>query len=125
MRTGLRVVLDPRRYHPSTIRAAWWCWRSLERARRDLPVHGVRTKVAVPPSVGRHAARGVLAVLRRTDPTCLERSLVEQAWLRAFGEDHDVLIGVAVADGERRMHAWIEGRRDGEEFTVLHRVPAR
>ena len=74
-----------------------------------------------PPGTGTQAGRGVDAVLRRTAPTCLERSLVMQRWLTACGEPRDVVIGVVGRAEAFKAHAWIEGERHAG-FEELMRV---
>jgi hypothetical protein len=83
--------------------------------------------VAVPPRLPARAGRGVNAVLRRTDPTCLERALVLQAWERAHGGGRDVVIGVRGSGDELAAHAWLEGERNGDlgVYEELMRVPVR
>jgi hypothetical protein len=83
-----------------TLRAALWALVALRRTRRALRRRKVdEIQVAPPPPLPASAGRGVRAVIRRSDPTCLERALVLQAWDAAHGEAHDVVIGVSNADG--------------------------
>jgi Transglutaminase-like superfamily len=106
---------------PSTLRAAWWSLRAVRRARRELrqvPVDRVR--LPEPPSLPAAAGRGVHAVLRRLEPSCLERSLVLQRWLAAHGDPRAVVIGVTAADAFR-AHAWLDGE-DGPGFHEIARV---
>jgi Transglutaminase-like superfamily len=110
-----------------TLRAALWALLALRRTRRALrrgPVTEIR--VGRPPRLPPSAGRGVRAILRRSDPTCLERALVLQAWALAQGEARDVVIGVN-GTGERfPAHAWLDGEEDGVHgrFRELLRVPA-
>lgn len=93
----------------ATLRAAWWARWSLRSARRQLggrALHAVR--LADPPPLPASAGRGVLAVLRRADPSCLERSLVLQRWLAAHGDRRTVVVGVSAPRGFR-AHAWLDG----------------
>jgi Transglutaminase-like superfamily len=66
------------------------------------------------------------SIARRTDPTCLERALVLQAWGVAHGEPRDVVIGVNGREDRFAAHAWLEGEPDGEPgpYSELMRVPA-
>jgi len=101
-----RAALDPR-----ALRAAAWTVRAVRSTRRQLikrPLYEVR--VPGPPALPRRAERGVHAVLRRLDPSCLERSLVLQRWLTAQGERHTVVVGVS-APQDFQAHAWLEGER--------------
>jgi len=117
-----------RRIDLPTLRAAWWARRALHRARRGLRSERV-TEVAVgpPPALPGSAERGVWAVFRRTDSTCLERALVLQAWESAHGAPRDVVIGVQGSGRELAAHAWLDGDPDGElgAYHELLRVPAR
>jgi hypothetical protein len=110
-----------------TLRAAVWAVRALRRTRRALKRERVTdVAVAPPPALPRSAGRGVRAVIRRTDPTCLERALVLQAWGIAQGEARDVVIGVNGTGDRFAAHAWLEGEPDGERgaYSELMRVPA-
>ena len=114
-----RVVLDPR-----VLRAAGWAALAVRSARRQLrgrPVHAVR--VPDPPALPRRAERGVNAVLRRLEPSCLERSLVLQRWLAAQGEQRTVVVGVS-SPREFRAHAWLDGEPlpAGTEFHEIARL---
>ena len=53
--------------------------------------------------------------------TCLERSLLRQAWLRGRGTMRDVVIGVR-SEGQFEAHAWLEGDPDGEGYVEIHRI---
>lgn len=111
-----------------TLRAALWALVALHRTRRALRRNRV-TDVRVgapPPALPSSAGRGVRAVLRRVEHTCLERALVLQAWDVAHGEPRDVVIGVNGAGEKFAAHAWLEGEADGEpgSYRELLRVPA-
>ncbi|WP_432570296.1 lasso peptide biosynthesis protein [Kineococcus sp. SYSU DK005] len=108
------------------LRAAWWAERSLRRVRAELPVDGLRTRVAPPPRLPGSALGAVEAVLRRRRATCLQRCLVVQAWLLAHGEAREAVVAVSVADGFS-AHAWLDGHDADEsaEFRELTRVPAQ
>jgi hypothetical protein len=117
-----------RKLDPASLRAAWWAFFALRRTRRALRRDRVTDVfVAVPPRLPSRAARGVNAVLRRWDPTCLERALVLQAWERAHGGQRDVVIGVRGSGEAMAAHAWLEGERNGDlgSYEELMRVPAR
>ena len=121
-----RVARTARRAaDPDTLRAALWTLRSLARARRRLRTGGLDDlTVAPPPQLPPGAVRGVTAVLRRLDPSCLERSLVLQRWLAAHGDRRDVVIGVTAPRAGFRAHAWLDGEpADGERsFDELLRL---
>jgi Transglutaminase-like superfamily len=107
-----------------TLRAALWALLALRRARRALkrgPVTEIR--VGPPPALPPSAGRGVRAILRRSDPTCLERALVMQAWAAAQGDTRDVVIGVNGTGEQFAAHAWLDGDSDGEgPYRELMRV---
>ena len=107
-----------------TARAAVWAWRSLRDARRRLKVERIDAiRLAAPPALPPHAARGVTAVLRRTPNTCLERSLVLQRWLAAQGEPRDIVVGVAGPAARFKAHAWLDGEPGADTgFDELTRV---
>jgi Transglutaminase-like superfamily len=110
---------------PAAWRGAWWAYRALRAARRQLRAHGVNgLVVAPPPRVSAAAGRGVDAVLRRVPVTCLERAVVLQAWRTALGDRREIVIGVR--PGENFIaHAWLEGEADpvAAQFLELIRLP--
>lgn len=104
------------------LRGGWWALRAVLRVRlslRRLPVDDIR--VARPSHLPPAAARGVHAVLRRLEPSCLERALVLQAWLAAAGEPRDVIIGVTKPSAGFRAHAWLDGE-SAPGFSELRRL---
>jgi len=104
--------------------AAAWAFAAHRRVRRTLPADGVHATVGTPPAnLPMGAVRIVLGVLRVRRATCLERSLVLQAWLAGRGDRRDVVIGVRGA-GSVLAHAWVDGLEDGAGYVELHRVPA-
>ena len=112
------------RLRPTVLTAAVWAlWASRvvrARARRD----GVKVTCPVVWPLPYSASPGVLGVLTRLSPTCLERSLVLQAWLGAHGHDHDVIVAVPVEGiGSRPAHAWVDGvdRLDESSYREVHR----
>ncbi|WP_041794870.1 lasso peptide biosynthesis B2 protein [Modestobacter italicus] len=113
------------RYSPANVRAVLWAWRGLRSAARSLAADGLGATVPRPPRVPSGARRGVEAVLRRTSPTCLERSLVLQTWLAAHGVPCEVVVGVApTADGVA-AHAWLDveaGDETALRYVELHRL---
>lgn len=117
-----------RKLDPASLRAAWWALLALRKTRRALRLGPVTNVcVAPPPRLPDGAGRGVNAVLRRSDPTCLERALVLQAWERARGGCRDVIIGVRGSRDQFAAHAWLDGERNGDlgAYEELMRVPAR
>jgi hypothetical protein len=116
-----------RRVDLPTLRAAWWAQRALRRAHRTLRRGGLaNASVIDPPRLGPDASRGVFAVLRRKDSTCLERALVLQRWRAAHGVEKDVIIGVKGPADNFAAHAWVDGEAEMDEsFEELLRLPAR
>jgi len=111
-----------------SLRAALWARRSLRLARRRLQTQPVEDVVVPPPpKLPLAAERGVWAVLRRTDPTCLERAVVLQAWRGGHGAAPDVVIGVRGTGAAFEAHAWLDGEPDPQssEFLEIARVPPR
>jgi hypothetical protein len=111
----------------SSLRAALWAARALDRARRHLRSQGTAHLVLpTPPRVRESAVRGVHAILRRGFATCLERALVLQGWDAAHGRRRDVVIGVAGSSANFRAHAWLDGEElgSGEIYRELSRVRA-
>jgi hypothetical protein len=108
----------------ATVRAAVWAWRAVRRVRRDLRAHSLRdVRVGAPPALPEGAARGVFIVLRRLEPSCLERSLVLQRWMATHGDAREIVVGVS-APGAFRAHAWLAGERppEGAGFAELMRL---
>ncbi len=66
-------------------------------------------------------------MLRRSEHTCLEGSLVLQRWYSAQGFPRDVVVGVTAPQNGFSAHAWLEGDdEDVSEFSELIRLsPAR
>jgi hypothetical protein len=117
-----------RRFNPTVLRGALWAAVSARLVRRRLKHQGLQASVPRPPRLGAEATRGVMGALRRLEPTCLERALVEQAWLASQGIRRDVVIGV-LRDGFESgpAHAWVDGTSRSAEATYieLHRLPPR
>src|ERR1700733_1982865 len=96
-----------------------WAVVAVNLTRRRVRRDGLRG--SAPPSTWLpvQGEPGVVAVLNRLEPTCLERSLVLQRWLSDHGRPLDVIIGVktVVTDNtEVRAHAWLEPEsNDGYE----------
>ncbi len=115
-----------RRFSPANLRAAWWALRASRRTSRLLDQHGLEAALAppAPPPLPAAALRGVEAVLRRRDDTCLVRSIVRQSWLAAHGQPRDLIIGVSEPGEEFSAHAWLDGEPahgDGPFHELLRR----
>lgn len=115
------------RWHPATLRAAFWTWRAARRAARSYegPPFGPPTLPRVP-AVPEAARRGMLGVLRRSRASCLIRATVVQAWEAAHGRPRDLLIGVTSPGSGFRAHAWLDGDppHSDEGYVELFRHPA-
>jgi hypothetical protein len=110
---------------PARAAAALWALRAARAARRQLrgrPLADVG--LPTPPAVASGARRSVEYALVIARATCLEASLVRQAWLRAHGEQRDLIVGVSRAGEPFGAHAWLEGE-EGGGHAELHRLPAR
>jgi hypothetical protein len=107
----------------TAVRCAWWAALAVRRVRRELPVRPVHeVRLPEPPSApGRRGERGVRAVIRRLEPSCLERALVLQRWLASRGDPREVVIGVTAPTAQFRAHAWLEGESP-HEFQEIARV---
>lgn len=122
------MIARLRRLDLPTLRAALWAERALRQARRTLRHGGVEDVYLVePPRLPKSAYRGVLALLRRREHTCLERALVLQRWDASRGRKREVIIGVSGSTPKFNAHAWLEGDpdNDDEAFHELIRLPAR
>jgi hypothetical protein len=116
-----------RRLDLATLRAAWWAHRAAAATRRSLRSQGLNgTRVAPPPALPDHARRGAASVLHRTRASCLERSMVLQAWDTAHGRRRDLVVGVTGPGQAFRAHAWLEGdpASSSAGFRVLFRRSA-
>jgi hypothetical protein len=83
---------------------------------------GIRVTVREPPRrVSRKSGQVVILAVRVTRASCLERSLLRQAWLRGRGTMRDVVIGVRSED-KFEAHAWLEGDPDSTGFVEIHRI---
>ena len=115
------------RFRPAVLAGALWALVAARLVRYHLKRFGVRTRVLLPPAwMGPRSGRGVLAALRRLEPTCLERALVLQAWLACQGDPRDVVIGVPPEGmSEKPAHAWVDGLDSGSPaiYVELHRIP--
>ena len=127
MRAYVSAPLTPR-WSLATLRAAAWAYRSLRSTARRLEEVGVSAEVPAPPALPAGSRRGVQAVLRRTSPTCLERSMVLQKWLLAHGVPCEVVVGVRRDGDGIGAHAWLDvedGRTETTPYAEIHRLPPR
>jgi hypothetical protein len=65
----------------------------------------------------------VSATLSVRRATCLERALIQQAWLSAHGVSRAVLIGVASGEGLISAHAWLDGDDSGGHLELTRVEP--
>lgn len=112
------------RLRPSVIIGAAWALVTVLKVRRGLRRSGLEVPTPRPIRMWPGTKRGVYAVLHRLKPTCLERSLVAQAWLAGQGLSYDLVVGVPRAgftEGEP-AHAWLEGISDvGDKYLEIYR----
>ena len=110
-----------------TLRAALWSLRACLRVHTAPDARGLHPpRLPRVPAVPAAAIAGVEHVLWLRSEQCLVRASVRQAWLAAHGEEHDVVIGVALdAPGELRAHAWLaHEQHEGAGYEEIARVPA-
>lgn len=110
-----------RRLSPATVRAALWALHALRLAQRHVrtvPIADFALPAA--PALPAASRRGVEAVLRRRPHTCLEGSLVRQAWFAGQGVARDVIIG-SLTSPRFSAHAWLEG--EPSAYDELLRLP--
>ena len=116
------VLLGPR-----SLATSGWALVQLRRVRGALAAGSLASVVvSVPPRVlpGR-ARRAAVVALRLGRATCLQRSLILQAWDRAHGRDRAVVIGVTAPGDGFRAHAWLDGDHGcdgGHGFHELLRI---
>ena len=107
------------------LRVALWAAREVRRLRGALAREGIRSSVRRPPRrMSRNSGRAVLLAARLTRASCLERSLLRQAWLQTRGKDRDVVIGVRAAEAFE-AHAWIDGDPDAVGYAEIHRIRSK
>lgn len=115
-----------RRLHPVVLLGALWATFAARVVRRRLKRDGLQASVPWPPQLGPRATRGVTGALRRLEPTCLEKALVQQAWLASRGTMRDVVIGVPPGGMPAEpAHAWVDGTDSvsAKNYVELHRLP--
>ncbi len=114
------------KFHPSVLAGALWATFAAFVVHRRLERLGLKATVPPPPRLSRRAGRGVAGALRRLEPTCLEKALVQQAWLASHGVMKEVVIGVP-PDGMHKdpAHAWVDGidALSPTRYVELHRLP--
>ncbi|HZR95099.1 MAG TPA: lasso peptide biosynthesis B2 protein [Gaiellaceae bacterium] len=113
-----------RRVDLATLCGAGWALVALHDLRRRLRSGGFAgAAVIAPPRLPAHAVRGVEALLRRRDATCLERSLVLQKWFYSRGVARDVIVGVTSPQSGFAAHAWLDGETaESGSFHELRRL---
>ena len=102
-----------------SFRVFLWSVRQLRDVKRRLRTEGARTRIQVPEDLGPRGWFGVRAALLLSRPSCLERSLLVQAWLGVFATAPDVVIGVRKRSGKIEAHAWLDGRDPGFDPSYL------
>ena len=97
-----------------------WAVRTLAKVRRRLPSEGPSLRIVPPRRFPEGVLPGVERALSRREATCLERSLIVQAFLASHQQPRDVVIAVATAGGFR-AHAWVDGY-DQPEWDVYREL---
>ena len=92
-----------------SVQAYRWARRELDDVKLRLKTEGVRTRVVSPAGLAPRGYRGLQRALSQVSPTCLERALVLQAWLAAYTDAPDVVIGVRKGETDIEAHAWVDG----------------
>ena len=114
------------RWDSTVVRAALWAAVAARLVRYRLRRYGLQARVPRPPRLGPRGTRGVMGALRRLDSTCLERALVQQAWLASLGSLRDVVIGISPGGmADAPAHAWVDGTdaASARQYLELHRLP--
>lgn len=111
------------RFDLPSVRAAGWAAAALRRLRVDLRTEGLDARVPPPPVLPPHAVQGLALVVRVSRASCLERSLLLQAWLGAHDEPRSVNVGVKEdSPAKVEAHAWVSGHEPDPEGYALIRV---
>jgi hypothetical protein len=106
-----------------------WARFAWQRVHRQLPYAGLegRLSTGTPPlarplseSQGDHVVRGVL---RRSGASCLEESLVRQAWYARRGTARDIVVGVTSPAHGFKAHAWLRGDAVAPGYVELAHKP--
>jgi hypothetical protein len=106
----------------ASLRAAWWAHRALGTARAALAGGEIREiELPSPPTLPASAIRGVEGLLRRREPTSIERALVRQRWLAAHGDRRAIAIGVTAPSSGFIAHAWLVGE-DDPQASAFHEL---
>ena len=106
-----------------------WAVRARRTARRQLRTGGLAA-VRLPPSPKTAAVwpwpRTLTLALRVLRASCLERSLVRQAWLADRGRPSDVIIGARAPREGFAAHAWLdfEGESEADGYVEVARYTA-
>lgn len=104
----------------------WWALRAWRRCHSQLHRGGLYAiKLPPPPAEREGVANGIHRLLRAASASCLEQSLVLQAWHASRGLPLDVIIGVRGTASDFGAHAWLENEpAEPGVFTELQRWPA-
>lgn len=104
-------------------RAARWALSAQRTARMELRRNGTSYR-PIDDVPERARGRGAVEfMLRLRRASCLERSVVLQAWDAAMGWDRDVVIGVAKSGNAVTAHAWLAGEdANNAGFTEITRI---
>ena len=92
------------------IRSFRWAVGQLHDVRRRLPIEGTATRIPLAAGRGPRGWWGIRVAFIATQPTCLERALLLQAWMGGYAEPPDVVIGVRNGPDGVEAHAWVDER---------------
>jgi hypothetical protein len=82
----------------------------LHDVRRRLPIEGTATRIPLAAGMGPRGWWGIRVAFLATQPTCLERALLLQAWMGGYAEPPDVVIGIRNGSDGVQAHAWVDER---------------
>ena len=108
-----------------SLRGVRWAAVALRKVRADVRERGLRARVEAPPSIGPGGLKGVVLLTRMARATCLERSLILQAWHLGQGREYEVLVGVEPSESGIEAHAWLGGWETARPgLAIIAVVPA-
>lgn len=91
-------------------RSLRWAVRELRDVHRRLPIEGAATRIPLAAGMGPRGWLGIQLAFVVTQPTCLERALLLQAWMGGYTDPPDVVIGIRNGSKGVEAHAWVEDR---------------
>ena len=92
------------------LRSLRWAFRQLRDVHERLPIEGAATRIPLAAGMGPRGWLGIQLAFVATQPTCLERALLLQAWMGGYTDPPDVVIGIRNGSEGVEAHAWVEDR---------------